>query len=92
MIDQEYGKTIKGEDFLLYDHNEADSRILIFATAESLRFLANCAEWYLDGTFQIAPKLFKQLYTIHGIEFKSTIKIFAQVLVFQEDDLDLFFL
>jgi hypothetical protein len=53
--------------FLLYDNGtDADERILIFTTDENLQLLANSSHWFMDGTFDIAPTLFAQLYVIHG--------------------------
>lgn len=51
--------------FLLYDNkNESDERIIIFATDECLRYLAESDEWYMDGNFTLAPTFFQQLYVI----------------------------
>lgn len=54
VISDEFTKC-KGEQFLLYDSGCNDDRILIFCTA------------LMDGTFDIVPPLFSQLYTIQGI-------------------------
>ena len=40
-------------------------RILIFATSQNLQTLALSKTWYGDGTFDVTPPLFAQLYTIH---------------------------
>ena len=57
--------------FLLYDSNEhepsAQSRFLIFASAD-MRFKASMAtELFADGTYRIVPKGFATLYTIHSV-------------------------
>jgi len=53
------------ERFLLYDNNnESNERIIIFATDECLRYLAEADEWYMDGNFTLAPTFFQQLYVI----------------------------
>ena len=57
--------------FLLFDSNEnhqdAPSRILIFASAD-MRFKASLAtELFADGTYRIVPNGFATLYTIHSI-------------------------
>lgn len=48
-------------------------RHLLFATAVQLRLLANAHRFYMDGTFKIIDKPFKQLYSIHGF-VKGVIK------------------
>ena len=56
-----------GDLFLQYDNNDPNERILIFGTDESLGFLSNADDWYMDGTFTVAPPQFSQLYTVHGL-------------------------
>lgn len=52
---------------LHYDNGlEADERIIIFCSPNHLEVLAGCAEWCMDGTFSVAPRLFTQLYVIQG--------------------------
>ncbi len=50
--------------FLLCSDGEED-KILIFATDEHLEMLANAERVYMDGTFQICPRLFYQLFNIN---------------------------
>ena len=53
--------------FLLHDNgpgNALNSRIVIFATDENLRRLANADRRYADGNFKLVPTIFKQLYII----------------------------
>lgn len=65
IISEEYSKC-KGEQFLLYDSGDDDNRILIFCIAKNLELL-KCADVLLmDGTFDVVPPLFAQLYTIQG--------------------------
>lgn len=66
VISEEMTRTAKGEHFILYDDNGHDSRLIIFGTQANLEFLSACPDWFMDGTFKIAPSLFNQLYTIHG--------------------------
>lgn len=66
-------KTLKDEFgeqeiFLLADSGVGDvDRILLFACAKNLEWLSKYLEWYIDGTFDISPKLFKQLFTFQII-------------------------
>lgn len=39
---------------------------MIFGTAQSVQLLASTDLWMADGTFKAAPKLFKQVCTVHG--------------------------
>jgi len=36
--------------------------------------LSYCRTWLVDGTFKAAPRLFKQLYTIHGL-YNGTVAV-----------------
>ena len=68
-LDGEWTTTVDGDSFLVYD-NGADSsdRILVFGThlgpMLGLRRLASSDSWFMDGTFDVAPLLFTQLYVI----------------------------
>ena len=51
--------------FLIHDSGpDATNRVLVFASDECLRLLANSNHWYMDGTFSLAPKFSKQVYVI----------------------------
>ena len=44
--------------FLKYDNGQdADERVVIFATDAHLQQLASCEVWCMDGTFAVAPRL-----------------------------------
>lgn len=58
--------TAKGENFLLFDSGPNVKRTLMFGTTSNLQFLAECNCLFMDGTFDVTPPLFAQLYTIHG--------------------------
>ena len=58
---------VNGELFLRYDNNNAGARMLIYGTEASLSFLADSTDWFMDGTFTVAPPQFVQLYTVHGL-------------------------
>lgn len=63
-----------GEDeiiFLLYDNynpNDNQDRMLIFSTEKNLQILNENRNWLCDGTFDAAPAIFKQLFTVHVIK------------------------
>lgn len=67
LVSDRYAETkLKEINFLLFDNMDFQNRIVIFATPGNLNFLRLCESWYMDGTFDITPPLFKQVYTIHG--------------------------
>ena len=64
VVEEIMEKTIRGEHFLLLDTGVDDPlRIIAWATADNLR---ESAVWLMGGTFKVRPKVFTQLYTIHG--------------------------
>lgn len=68
-IEGRWQKTLSGEQFLLRQEDD----IHVFATTESLHLLAIAEAIYVDGTFEICPRLFYQVFTInafvHGQQF-----------------------
>lgn len=60
-------RRIDGEEFLKYDNEDFERRIIIFATNTMLALLVQSSHWMSDGTFKISPSLFFQIYTIHAI-------------------------
>lgn len=69
-----FQETLKGQQFLLHDSG-GKKRFLIFATTENLETLASCDIWMCDGTFQTDPKIFYQLYSIHGYKGNRVIPL-----------------
>jgi len=59
-------RTKNGKNFLLFDSGATDDRVMLFGTRKNLSVLQHCKLWLVDGTFKTSPKLFYQLYTIHG--------------------------
>ena len=57
-------KCTNGNQFLLKSAND----IHIFATDDNLNLLSTAEDLYMDGTFQIAPRLFYQIFTIHAFK------------------------
>lgn len=70
-----------GDDFLLYDSGPGDSnRMIVFGTQENLARLKSCKRWFADGTFKTVPKLFYQLYTVHGCRKDKTYPLIYALL------------
>ncbi|CAF1510134.1 unnamed protein product [Adineta ricciae] len=75
-IPDELRITNNGDRFLLYDNGDANHRVIILSSDNDLDCLSNSEHWHCDGTFkirlmiiihiEICPKIFNQLYTIHG--------------------------
>jgi hypothetical protein len=75
-------KTLDGKE-LFYFHDtgtEDPQRIIIFTTKENLKWLGKLRDWLGDGTFDIAPKTFRQLYTIHGLKNHKTLPLVYALL------------
>jgi hypothetical protein len=50
----------------LHDTGKEDlRRILIFSTNENLKLMAEHRDWYDDGSFDISPTIYKQLFSVH---------------------------
>ncbi|CAN7977512.1 unnamed protein product [Ixodes persulcatus] len=53
------------QPFLLYDNGqERQDRMLVFSTHEQLAALSSSRTWYMDGTFSVCPRIFRQLYVL----------------------------
>ena len=48
-----YQVTTSDQQFLLYDNNDHDNRLLIFARKEQLDLLNGCEIWCCDSTFAV---------------------------------------
>ena len=58
---------LKQEPFLVYDSGYGDNkRMIVFSTPKFLSLLEKSNTWYADGTFNVVPEYFFQLYTIHA--------------------------
>ncbi|XP_060806094.1 uncharacterized protein LOC132902984 [Amyelois transitella] len=49
-----------------------DRRIIIFTSKKLITLLCKSKYIIMDGTFKVVPKIFQQLYTIHGCIFSET--------------------
>jgi hypothetical protein len=66
IIPESFQFTAHKEKFLFHDPGAVDKkRFFIFTTESNLRLLEQEECWYVDGTFDISPTFFKQVYTIH---------------------------
>ena len=58
-------KTDLNEQFLLI--NDPNCHIIIFSCGTNLKVLCESEIIYMDGTFEYCPKLFTQLFSLHGL-------------------------
>lgn len=65
-IPDAYKRTSSGDDFVLFDSGPGLTRIIMFSTQKNMDFLGTCSTLYMDGTFDVCPPLFNQVYVIHG--------------------------
>ncbi len=66
------------ERFLL--HLEQEPLMYMFASDLDLELLANSQLWIRDGTFEMVPRPFKQLYTVHAVIRREPIPIVSALL------------
>ena len=59
----DWSQTLAGDEFVLHK----DARTLILGTAANLELLTQSSVIFMDGTFKAAPRLFTQLFTLHGV-------------------------
>ncbi|CAF1250999.1 unnamed protein product [Adineta ricciae] len=60
-------KTIRNDQFLRCDTGPGEDRILIFASDEQVDILQDTEEYLVDGTFNVVPEIFYQLFIIHDL-------------------------
>jgi hypothetical protein len=69
-LPEEYTTTTNNQQFLQYNGQNAENRMLVFYSPDSLERLANAQIFVMDGTFSVASHPLKQLYTIR-VPFKD---------------------
>ena len=72
--------THSGDTFLYFDSGKSDSRVLVFATLPALDLLSQSEICHCDGTFSVAPDVFYQVYTIHGVIENAVIPLVYALL------------
>ncbi|CAF4139513.1 unnamed protein product [Rotaria sordida] len=78
-IPVEFSTTTDDEPFILLDHSYAKQtkRILMFSSKKQFKVMCESSSLYMDGTFAITPRLFKQTYIIqaHDIQSKNVLPV-----------------
>lgn len=79
IVPEELQITASKKRFLQYDSGTDDpKRIIIFLTRYALKALSRLEHWFGDGTFDLCPHWFKQIYTIDALyEGKSISLVYA---------------
>ena len=57
-----------------------DDRMLIFSTERNLDILSRATDWAVDVTFDAAPVLFIQVYSIHATFMERTLPLVYALL------------
>ncbi|GAV00779.1 hypothetical protein RvY_11580 [Ramazzottius varieornatus] len=65
---------------VLFDSGRADPQRIIILKGEGFQYLRLAKTWIMEGTFQIVPKLFYQLYTIHVDHFAGVFPVLFALL------------
>ena len=77
IVPEDMQVTQKKERFLLYDSgNDDNKRILIFSTYYNLSIMSKKKFWSGDGTFDLCPGLFGQIYTLYVLYKKNVYLVF----------------
>lgn len=79
-IPKELRSTHKGENFYYDDSSSKGDRMIVFTTKKNLELLSTHRNWFMDGTFDITPTFFTQLYTIHIIIEKRSFPMLNSLL------------
>ncbi len=68
-IPPSYLQSQTGDNLLLWDSGWSSNlrRSYLFGTNDNMNILGSCNDLIVDGTFKVAPDLFTQLLTVHGI-------------------------
>ena len=85
IINDELRYTFDGDLFLWYEDEEDTcdcdtDKLFIFATESNFIILNNNPHWYGDGTFDVAPLIFKQVYTLNVIESGKNLPLIYALL------------
>ena len=62
----EWVQTTTGQPFLIAEDGIDEDKLIIFASDGNLRQIAEAECLFVDGTFQVCPRIFYQIFTIHA--------------------------
>lgn len=69
----EFCTTTDDKPFILIDHSyvKQTKRILMFSSEEQFKLMCESSTLYMDGTFAVTPRQFKQTYIIQALHVES---------------------
>ncbi|CAF0936737.1 unnamed protein product [Brachionus calyciflorus] len=80
-LSAELRKSLRKENFFHDDSGQDDpSRILVFATDRNIHLINTNLDWYGDGTFDVSPLLFKQIFSIQAAINGKVIPLLCAIL------------
>ncbi|CAF1004601.1 unnamed protein product [Brachionus calyciflorus] len=75
ILPEKFKNLENGEKFLFLDETYNGERMLIFTTQKNLSLLIEYKNWLCDGTFDAAPLIFVQLFTLHALKKNKTLPL-----------------
>ena len=76
--------TTSGAQFILFQDNKIG--ILIAGTTSNLKLLSRAAQVYMEVTFYVVPKLYYQLFTLHGFDHQKQVPVVFAILANKQSD------
>jgi hypothetical protein len=72
-IPTEFSTTTDDQPFILLDHSYAKrtKRILMFSSEKQFKVMCESSAIYIDGTFAVTPRQFKQTYIVQAHDIES---------------------
>ncbi|CAF3908176.1 unnamed protein product [Rotaria sordida] len=67
--------TKRNDIFLRIDTGPGPDRLLIFSSSEQATILESSIDFFTNGTFEIVPNIFYQLYVIHAVHREHVIPV-----------------
>jgi hypothetical protein len=85
VLQEEWSHTRNGDNFVI-PNTDATNDILMFSTSKNLENLVQCKTVYIDGTFKTCPKLYTQLFTMHGLYIDTVVPLVYVLLSDKRSD------
>lgn len=68
-----FANTNQGERFHILEVDLGEDKVIGFASSKCLNILFDSNDIFIDGTFDVAPKPFKQVVTVHAMHSENAI-------------------